>query len=774
MEVIMQAINWNIFNIKNANKEVTFQNMCKHLFCREFSISGHDLQANYNHPGLEAKPVSYDDKYYGFQCKYIETANHSTFYREVRESLEIAYKVYKGKLDVIIIYSNADVKPEVSDEELLDQKKKTERIKIQRNADKNGTTIKWITKDRLELLLNDPKNNDIATFYFSESRELDFLDSSISIQDKTFLNSDEFISLPIRNYDNYNSIIIFLEKRCCAIVLGNAGSGKTLMMKKLFSHYKDKFISDYSNATEVIIFPIFIRLRECINGNVEDIVRQRLRDYRIDKTTNTFKYFYFFDGLDEISSNFVDNVLSYIQTIKSNTNTHGIIFSSRKNSFNLTFIYRCFSDTTEIELLPLNSKHIEDFFIAKKDTDKIKRMQEIKVKNHSLIFDLDDIFSVSLLWNVIEKVDEATTKIDLCEQSVNYFLENYIKYNEINLPEPKSKHIQDLFCNIAYHMRMSNLLNITLEDLQLLIHDSFDRLTYDDINRIVYCFNELFFEKADHKDQIIFSFIHKRFQEYFLCKKVLEIFPKSPSVLRELQLLNDKDFILRILLKYGIKESISRKDVLQNLSLRFFEAYLGSDYWAGYEDKFIGIRRDYGVGGTNFFEQDEFISALASQTKEDILILFDNLGIRKNNLSHSKVLFKLIIEFHKKNNINILDEIINHFTFTDEELEGKEFNSMYDYLYFHKFFNEQDICSKVHIDYIKGLKINPQTDFISTADKGSQNVLLFYKYLLDYNIQFLSEIINKSINLEDLELLCYQLLRNEYTYLIRFKRCRSK
>ncbi len=94
----MRDINWNIFNLKNANKEMAFQNMCKHLFCREFSISGHDLQANYNNPGLEAKPIFHHDKYYGFQCKYIETANNSTFYKEVKKSLEIAYKVYKRLL----------------------------------------------------------------------------------------------------------------------------------------------------------------------------------------------------------------------------------------------------------------------------------------------------------------------------------------------------------------------------------------------------------------------------------------------------------------------------------------------------------------------------------------------------------------------------------------------------------------------------------------------------------------------------------------------------
>ncbi|RCX10437.1 hypothetical protein DFR58_12929 [Anaerobacterium chartisolvens] len=763
----MQDINWNMFNLKNPDKRMAFQNMCKHLFCRELSISGYDLQANYNNAGLEAKPVLHDGKYYGFQCKYVELAtNPNNFYRQIKKSLDIAYRIYKSQLDVIYIYSNADIQPDISDNEASTQKSDTNRLKIQEDARKNGITIEWNTKDSLELILNEPKNDDIATFYFSESRELNFLDSSISIEDKTFLNSEEFIPLPIREHTGYDDVICLLQKRCCAIVLGDAGTGKTLMMKKFFSHFKDDFLKNYSNAiTGATIFPVFIRLRECINGNLEDILRQRLRDYRIDKTANTFKYLYFLDGLDEVSANFIDNILNYVETVKDYENTHGIVFSSRKDSFNLVFMYRHFPDIKKIGLLPLTIKYIEDYFRAKKDENKIKKLQELTGKNRSLVADLNDIFSINLFWNMIERVDEATTKIDLCEQSVNYFLNKYNKLNEISLPEPKTQYIKELFSDIAYHMRTSNLLNIKLHKLQLLIQGRFDRLTYDDTNKIIYCFSELFFEKADHQDQMIFSFRHRRFQEYFLCKKVLEVFPKHPCVLRELQLLNDKDFILMLFLKYGIKESIANRNILLNLALRFFEAYLGSDYWAGYKDSYIGIRSDYGVGGVNPFEQDEFINALASQTIENIFILFESLGIKKANLSNPKIFSKLIVLFHKKNNINVFDNMRKHFSYKEEELEKIKFNSIYDMLYFNKFFCEKDISLKVYDERIKKFKINPNTDFMSIADEGCQHVLSFFNYLIDYNIPFLCTII-KEIEIEHLELLCYQLLRNEYIHLI--------
>lgn len=771
----MIDINWNIFNLKNADKRTAFENMCRHLFCRELSISGYDLQANYNNSGLEAIPILKDSKYYGFQCKYTEaTTSSNTLYKEVRKSLNVAYKTYIETLDTIYIYTNAKIRPNVTKKELLNPENKSDRFEIQRASDKNNIKIKWITEDSLKVLLNDPQNNDIAIFYFSEGRERSFLDSSISIEDKTFLNSEEFISLSIKDYKDYDDVMDKFDKERCSIVLGDAGSGKTLMMKNFFSYYKDKFLGDYTKATkETAVFPVFIRLRECVNGNVEDILRQRLRDYRIDKTINTFRYLYFLDGLDEVSVNFIDNVLNYIQTVQNNENTHGIVFSSRTDSFNLTFLYRYFSGIEKIKILPLSPEHIEEYFKSKNDKNKIKTLQELKVKNKSLISDLEDIFSISLLWDMADRVDETTTKIDLCEKSVNYFLNNYKKLNEINLPEPKTQHIKDLFNDIAYHMRKSKLLNINISEIQALIQERFDRLTYNDINKIIYCFSELFFEKADSQNQMIFSFRHRRFQEYFLCIKVLEVFPKHPCVLRELDLLNEKDFILRLFLKYGLRESFVNRDILQNLTLRFFEAYLGSDYWAGYEDSYIGIRSDYGVGGMNPYEQDEFINAIANQAKENIFVLFDKIGVKKINLSNSKVFSKLIILFHKKNGTNIFEDIIKYFSYEDEELAKIKFNSVYDELYFGKFIKKKDICSNVYADRIKNLRIKPNTDFMSVADTGSQYALSFYNFAINFDIPFLCTIMNE-IEIEHLELLCYELLRNENIHLIISEKTESK
>ncbi len=68
-------IDWNRFNDKNPNVENSFEEMCRHLFCRKFSITGYDFQSNYNQTGLEIEPILFENKNYEFQCKYVKTVH---------------------------------------------------------------------------------------------------------------------------------------------------------------------------------------------------------------------------------------------------------------------------------------------------------------------------------------------------------------------------------------------------------------------------------------------------------------------------------------------------------------------------------------------------------------------------------------------------------------------------------------------------------------------------------------------------------------------------
>ena len=148
---------------------------------------------------------------------------------------------------------------------------------------------------------------------------------------------------------------------------------------------------------------------------------------------NTYKYLYILDGLDEISPDYISKVLNYAQSLKSDKKIYGIILSSRTDSFNLSFLYQNFPNIEKAEMLPLKEEDIIKYFQVRNNPDKIKKLNVLLKNNKSLIEDIDDVFSVSLLWDMIEKIDESTTKIDLCEQSVDRIINSYSKIARKNV-----------------------------------------------------------------------------------------------------------------------------------------------------------------------------------------------------------------------------------------------------------------------------------------------------------------------------------------------------
>ena len=147
----MHEINWNRFELKNPNPQDAFETMCRNIFLREYKVSSHNFSANYNQAGLETEPALFNGKYYGFQCKYSTSGNSSTMYTEVLSSLTKAVGVYPN-LNTVIIYTNLDIKPNVSVAELL-KPKKTNRVKIHELGKNHGVEIIWFVKPNFEKAL---------------------------------------------------------------------------------------------------------------------------------------------------------------------------------------------------------------------------------------------------------------------------------------------------------------------------------------------------------------------------------------------------------------------------------------------------------------------------------------------------------------------------------------------------------------------------------------------------------------------------------------------
>ena len=76
----MKEINWHHFMLKNPNPQEAFETMCRNIFLRAYKVDSHSFSANYNQTGLETEPVLYENKFYGFQCKYSASGNGDDLY----------------------------------------------------------------------------------------------------------------------------------------------------------------------------------------------------------------------------------------------------------------------------------------------------------------------------------------------------------------------------------------------------------------------------------------------------------------------------------------------------------------------------------------------------------------------------------------------------------------------------------------------------------------------------------------------------------------------
>ena len=195
----MNEINWKRFEIKNPNPQNAFETMCRNIFLRAHKVGSHNFSANYNQAGLETEPIIFEGKHYGFQCKYSESGNGDALYAEVLASLKKAVIAHPN-LNTVIIYTNLDIKPNVSQEELQKAKKakrKSNRVKIHELAQGNNLNVRWFMKPNFETALNEVGNYDLYRSFFSPEDTRGLLESALTHNERTFLVSDQFLNLSL-------------------------------------------------------------------------------------------------------------------------------------------------------------------------------------------------------------------------------------------------------------------------------------------------------------------------------------------------------------------------------------------------------------------------------------------------------------------------------------------------------------------------------------------------------------------------------------------------
>lgn len=756
----MIRANWDDFNKKNKDKTKAFEDMCRVLFLRDRKKNAYDYSYNINEAGLEFQPV-FDEKsgkWYGAQAKYFTTANNSTKYKEIYSSLSKAFKYYKGKLDYIYIYINAELAHECTDEQ-INSDSKTDRVKIAREARDNSIKLKWIQADNILDLVKESKNLDLYEMYFSDSREYEFIEDVITLQENTFLQSDEFMNLRFTNGETLESIYTSVLKSKYSLILGAAGTGKSMGIKNIYKEFSDRFKECYfgeNESEEIIYIPVFIRLRECIHGNLESLIREKFNDYNLYPKNRERNFFYFFDGLDEVPYYDMDKIIYFIKQLEQQSSVKGITVSSRLDTNNLSYFRQEFQ-YNEYHFDKLKFDDINKYFNAKGDIRKFEKLKSIE--NTKIINEIDDVFSVNLLWENIDRINISTSKIEIIELAIEHWIRNYTKLNELSLLEPKQEKIYLLCQEIAYLMQKNMVLSLSIDEVQKLIERLFKIQSPIEINSILDALTDLFFEcNKYNNNEIIISFIHRRFQEYFLYQKIEKEYYDNPIILRELKLLSNRDFIINIFLRTSLSRAEVNNDIYKSLSLRLLESYLGEYYILDYKDALIGRNLLDNYSEPIYSYSDGFLHLLSTYKPKDLEILFNSESIDISD-SIKNDNFPEFVEIYHRINGEDISKLVKH-TFEIKEIKTnfRNINNLCYYLYNIKNENIQTIYEKV----LSRLTISH--DDVSNMDYVAQDKKLLNSFInlsLEFEISYLTCLIS-NMDKYFLEVLSANLIKHKY------------
>lgn len=756
----MIRANWDDFNKKNKDKTKAFEDMCRILFLRENKKTSYDYSYNMNEAGLEFQPIynKVDKKWYGAQCKYFTSGSSKSKYDQIYKSLSKAFKIYKGKLDVVYIYTNDELKPICTEDE-INSESKTSRVKIARESEEKNIEVKWIQSDNILDIIREESNLDLYKIYFLDSREDDFIQDGITIEENTFLQSNEFINLKFENGQTLKDVSDDILSSKFNLILGSAGTGKSIGMKYLYRQLLTQYNNYYKGElewNENIYIPVFIKLRECTNGNLEELIRERFKDYGLNHIDKINKYFYFFDGLDEISYYDVSKITDFIKRLSEKNNIKGIIVSSRSNSNNLSY-FRQEVSWKEYKFDKLKSIDIMNYFKVKGDLKKQEKLNLLSQCN--AINQIDDIFSVNLLWENIDKIDKNTSKIDIIELAVRHWINKSININLLPLLNPKKEKIYLICEEISYLMQRNMSLYISINEIQKLLKEKFNLISPNDINMVTEIVIDLFFEYSGNNKYESIAFKHKRFQEFFLYKKLEKEYYDNPKILREINILHDRDFVIEIFLKTSLKRAKENKDIGKYLSLKLLEGYLGEYYINDYKDEIVGSKSIYGYYlEPSYSYSNNFLYLLSTYTNKELDELFSNNNLYLRDAINKDNFIDFIEIYHKLNKEDIFDFMKEKLDIDSIPIKSTNINKFCYYLYHIKGENIYDIHEKIKD------KLTLSHDDVKNMDTIAYNKPIsksFIELLLKSEINYLTDLI-KDADKYIIELICHTIIKYEY------------
>lgn len=646
----IQGISWDKFGLKGESKQDSFEDLCMFLCCRELKIT--KIESYKNQPGIETEPFEVKGKKYGFQSKFFDTKfDWNQIKKSIlgKEDKDVNSKKLKEKypnnvfekyeLNKIFIYSNKE-------KTLKNGQNKTKPEELIENLkNEYSAEIEYITEKDFKLKLSKPPNLDLAQLYFGIGDEHGFIKNSSNPQILTFIQSSEYINLPIENYKGKNVKKIPKTSKI-SLLIGNPGSGKTILMYKQLETFGGLDKKDQTEMDKVLIknnaIPILVNLKNCYADSLENLLRGRKNDNKVNE--QKIGFIYLFDGLDELLEDIADKVLLQISELSQKEDTKQIIISCRSGNINRLKAKEYFSKVQEYKISDLEETYIDTFFKAKNDEEKIKKLKEFKKQNKGIFKEMKDILLIKLFWDTISELNKSDSILDLFEKKIELLLSNPEHRKNIdglNLLNSKKEKIIELNQDMAFKFQKNFQFRFPQKDIQSLILKKFNKLDYKSVNDIINYLSDIFFER-DFSDPSIpepsYIYQHRRYQEYFLTQKLKTEYEKNPQILRELKIISNKEYFENLFLKYLRKQYMKEYNLPKLIELNLIDVYLGK-------------QNGFGADNLHYKNSSEFIPALLSQETKIFNDLYESENLEiKNKLSIDFIELKKRFDSWNKNN----------------------------------------------------------------------------------------------------------------------------
>ncbi len=661
----IKDVTWIDFEVKNKNKEEAFEKLCTHLFCRINQVSINDIEQDYNQPGLEIFPVKIKKKYIGFQCKYCE--NSKQFYQQAYDSVSKAL-FYYPKINKIILFTHLKLSGSY--------RKNSIKKKIENLCKRKHCEIDFFANVKFDLALSE--HHDIYEYYFSKERISDLFRDSVSINDRNFLLSDKYYDLTLTFHENIKKFSLLeneFKKSGIYIIEGKAGTGKTEILKKIFIDYEKMYFDTIENKTKDMsanfsVKPIFIKLREINTNDLLTRITSIKSEYGI--SAESCKFVYFFDGIDEISTEKFIGCLSAIKKLKDNEEkTHAIFFSSRLDSTNY-FILQNEIQALKVSINSFEENDKEDYimkYAPSQDTDKLIGI----VKNNKQMF--NDVFSLNVLCSNSSEVVEDTTVVELIEFNVRTIAKLYYrKINLLNLPEPKMNCIKEIMIRVSYEMSKSASLKISIKHVQTIIMELFPNLDYQQMNKILETLIMMFFDiREDYINVDTYAmFKHKRYYEYFLCLFLKNNVYEDPFLLRELDIFSQRELFVSFFLTQEMKEAHKNEDLFKISFLGLILSRLSKDYCRQYFNKWINEDMFDEYNEISYYDKT-YIDYLCLLNEDEVKDIIENSELIFNSFINSHNNALLLFSYYLKNKIDL------SYLFKEVNIKFEDFNEEYAY-----------------------------------------------------------------------------------------------